>query len=54
MCPTHKKRCIEREEENYFFALSRYQSQIQVRAGFLKHLTMKYKLPHLQHSLNER
>lgn len=32
MCPTHKKRCVERQEENYFFALSRYQSQIQVRA----------------------
>ena len=30
LCPTHKKRCIEREEENYFFALSKYQSQIQV------------------------
>ena len=30
MCPTHKKRCVEREEENYFFALSKYQSQIQV------------------------
>ena len=31
MCPTHKKRCVEREEENYFFALSKYQNQIQVR-----------------------
>lgn len=30
-CPTHKKRCVEREEENYFFALSKYQNQIQVR-----------------------
>ena len=29
-CPTHKKRCIERSEENYFFALSKYQAQIQV------------------------
>ena len=29
-CPTHKKRCIQRSEENYFFALSRYQTQIQV------------------------
>ena len=31
MCPTHKKRCVERQEENYFFALSKYQSQIEVR-----------------------
>ena len=31
VCPTHKKRCVEREEENYFFALSKYQNQIQVR-----------------------
>ena len=30
MCPTHKKRCVERQEENYFFALSKYQSQIEV------------------------
>ena len=30
VCPTHKKRCVEREEENYFFALSKYQTQIQV------------------------
>ena len=30
VCPTHKKRCVEREEENYFFALSKYQNQIQV------------------------
>ncbi len=52
MCPTHKKRCIEREEENYFFALSRYQSQIQVRAGSLKHLTIVCKRPQLQHSQN--
>jgi hypothetical protein len=29
-CPTHKTRCIERQEENYFFALSKYQQQIQV------------------------
>ena len=33
VCPTHKMRCIEREEENYFFALSKYQSQIQVMLG---------------------
>lgn len=29
-CPLHKTRCVEREEENYFFALSKYQQQIQV------------------------
>lgn len=29
-CPTHKTRCVERQEENYFFALSKYQQQIQV------------------------
>ncbi len=29
-CPTHRKRCIERSEENYFFSLSKYQAQIQV------------------------
>ncbi|EIE27159.1 methionyl-tRNA synthetase [Coccomyxa subellipsoidea C-169] len=28
-CPFHKTRCVEREEENYFFALSKYQQQIQ-------------------------
>ena len=31
VCPTHKARCVERSEENYFFALSKYQAQIQAR-----------------------
>ena len=30
-CPLHRARCVERAEENYFFALSRYQAQIQAR-----------------------
>lgn len=29
-CPTHKAPCLQRQEENYFFALSNYQQQIQV------------------------
>ena len=40
MCPTHKKRCVERQEENYFFALSKYQSQIQVWAVLLGRIVM--------------
>ena len=32
MCPTHRARCVERSEENYFFALSKYQAQIQARS----------------------
>ena len=31
MCPLHKSRCVKRAEENYFFALSKYQGQIQAR-----------------------
>ena len=30
-CPTHRRPCIERKEENYFFRLSRYQKEIEVR-----------------------
>ena len=29
-CPTHRKLCINRKEENYFFRLSRYQKEIEV------------------------
>lgn len=28
-CPTHRKPCQHRSEENYFFALSKYQEQLQ-------------------------
>lgn len=28
-CPTHRKPCQHREEENYFFALSKYQDRLQ-------------------------
>lgn len=28
-CPTHRKPCQHRSEENYFFALSKYQDQLQ-------------------------
>ncbi len=28
-CPTHRKPCQHRSEENYFFALSKYQTQLQ-------------------------
>lgn len=28
-CPTHLKPCIERKEDNYFFALSKYQKQLE-------------------------
>lgn len=28
-CPTHRKPCTERQEENYFFALSKYQHQLE-------------------------
>lgn len=31
VCPIHRARCVERSEENYFFALSKYQKQIEVR-----------------------
>jgi hypothetical protein len=30
-CPLHKAPCVQRSEENYFFALSRYQAQLQAR-----------------------
>ena len=30
VCPLHRAPCQERREENYFFALSRYQRQIEV------------------------
>lgn len=30
-CPTHRRPCISRKEENYFFRLSRYQKEIEVR-----------------------
>jgi hypothetical protein len=29
-CPTHRRPCKERKEENYFFRLSKYQKQIEV------------------------
>lgn len=29
VCPTHLKHCVERDEENYFFALSKYQTRLQ-------------------------
>ncbi|WIA38275.1 hypothetical protein OEZ86_001615 [Tetradesmus obliquus] len=28
-CPTHRRPCQHREEENYFFALSKYQAQLE-------------------------
>ena len=30
VCPLHRAPCQERREENYFFALARYQRQIEV------------------------
>ncbi len=30
-CPIHRRPCVNRKEENYFFRLSRYQQQIEVR-----------------------
>eukprot|EP00884_Botryococcus_braunii_P015757 jgi/Botrbrau1/2865/Bobra.0036s0010.1 len=40
ICPLHRARCIERSEENYFFALSKYQKQIEdlleKEAGFVQ------------------
>ena len=32
MCPVHRKPCIHREEENFFFRLSSYQQQLEVRS----------------------
>ena len=29
-CPIHRRPCVNRKEENYFFRLSRYQQQIEV------------------------
>ena len=31
ICPLHKKLCVARKEDNFFFRLSRYQKQIEVR-----------------------
>ena len=31
-CPIHRRPCVNRKEENYFFRLSRYQQQIEVRS----------------------
>lgn len=28
-CPVHRRPCVEREEENYFFKLSKYQEQLE-------------------------
>lgn len=28
-CPTHLKPCVKRKEDNYFFALSKYQQQLE-------------------------
>ena len=28
-CPTHLKPCIPRKEDNYFFALSKYQKSLE-------------------------
>lgn len=28
-CPTHLKPCVRRKEDNYFFALSKYQQQLE-------------------------
>ena len=28
-CPTHRRPCSLRQEENYFFALSKYQAQLE-------------------------
>lgn len=28
-CPVHRRPCVERSEENYFFALSKYQDQLE-------------------------
>ena len=28
-CPVHRKPCVNRKEENYFFALSKYQAQLE-------------------------
>ena len=30
-CPIHRRPCVNRKEENYFFRLSRYQQQIEAR-----------------------
>lgn len=30
VCPTHLRECAERNEENYFFALSKYQERLEV------------------------
>ena len=48
-CPTHKTRCVERQEENYFFALSKYQQQIQVPA---KKVVFNLRIESLQHHQN--
>ena len=37
VCPLHRAPCQERKEENYFFALSRYQRQIEVRSPGVMH-----------------
>ena len=29
VCPLHKKPCVLRKEDNFFFRLSRYQQQIE-------------------------
>lgn len=28
-CPVHRRPCVNRKEENYFFALSKYQAQLE-------------------------
>ena len=34
-CPVHRKPCIHRQEENFFFRLSSYQQQLEVRMSHL-------------------
>ena len=36
-CPTHLRPCSQRKEENYFFRLSKYQQQLEVRSKQQQH-----------------
>ena len=43
-CPVHQKPCIHREEENFFFKLSNYQQQLEVRIWGTSWLQVKVNL----------
>ena len=40
-CPIHRRPCVNRKEENYFFRLSRYQQQIEARRWLISTLSQQ-------------